>query len=186
MPQILKLVGIGFGLAALLVIAVGLVLPREYSITRTVVIEAPVQTVHEHVGDLKHWPRWVPWLTGDPSTVVIPGDQSTGKGAHFSWTTKSGGGELTFHRSQEDWGVSFEMILGKQKRLSACSLLYRPIQQGTEVTWQLQGDNGMDIMGRYFSLLLNPLMGPMLDDGLAQLKELIETSASPTPGVEST
>lgn len=180
LSQILKLVALGFGLAALVVVVVGLVLPQEYSITRTVVIEASPGQVHELVGDLNNWPRWIPWLTGDPSTVATFDDQTTGKGAHFFWQTDSGGGELTFTRSQADWGVAFDMVLGKQKRLSACSLLYRPIQQGTEVTWQMQGDNGLDILDRYFSLLLNPLMGPMLDDGLSQLKELVERSVAPT------
>jgi hypothetical protein len=73
--------------------------------------------------------------------------------------------------------VAFDMTLGKDKRLTACSLLYRPIAQGTEVTWQMQGDSGLDILGRYFNLLLNPLMGPMLDDGLQQLKSLAEQDA---------
>jgi hypothetical protein len=184
MSQVFKLIGIGFGLAALLVIAVGFLLPSRYTITRSVVIGVPVEQVHRYVGDLEQWPLWTPWLASDPSTVITPGALSQGKGAHFSWTTDSGGGELTFSRSQPDWGVAFDMTLGKDKRLTACSLLYRPIAQGTEVTWQMQGDSGLDILGRYFNLLLNPLMGPMLDDGLQQLKSLVEQDATEQDAAE--
>ena len=66
------------------------------------------------------------------------------------------------------------MTLGKRKRLAACSLRYREIAQGTELTWQMQGDSGLDIFGRYFNLMLDPLMGPMLDEGLARIKLLAE------------
>lgn len=174
MGQILKLVGIGFGLAALVVVVVGFLLPSSFSITRTVVIEASPERVHEFVGDLEQWPRWTPWLRTDPSLVVTPGALTTGKGAHQSWQSKTGGGELTFTRCQPGWGVAFDMTLGKSKQLSACSLRYRAIAQGTELTWQLQGDSGLDIFGRYFNLMLDPLMGPMLDEGLARIKLLAE------------
>ena len=177
--QVFKLIGIGFGLAALVVVVVGLLLPSGYAIERQVVIAAPQETVHQYVGDLSQWPQWTPWLKTDSSTVITPGALSTGKGAQLSWKNNTGGGELTLSRCQPDWGVAFDMVLGKRKRLSACSLRYREIAQGTEVTWQMQGDSGLDIFGRYFNLLLNPLMGPMLDDGLLKLKELVEDPATP-------
>ena len=180
MGQIFKLIGIGFGLAALLVVTVGFLLPSGYTIERTIVIEAAPEQVHQFAGDLDQWSRWTPWLHSDPSLVITPGALTTGKGAQLSWQSKTGGGDLTFTRCQPDWGVAFDMTLGKKKRLSACSLRYRPIQQGTEVLWQMQGDSGLDIFGRYFNLMLDPLMGPMLDEGLTRLKMLSEEPADST------
>jgi hypothetical protein len=172
--QIMKLVGIGFGLAAVVFVAVGLALPRGYTITRSVTIAAEPARVHQFTGDLDQWPSWTPWLRTDPTLAITPGALVTGKGAQLSWKSKTGGGELTFTRCQPDWGVAFDMTLGKKKRLSACSLQYNSTDRGTEVVWQLQGDSGLDIFGRYFNLMLDPLMGPMLDEGLQRIKMLAE------------
>lgn len=180
MGQIFKLIGIGFGLAGLLVVAVGLLLPSGYTIERSVVINATPEQIHQFAGHLDQWPRWTPWLHSDPSLVITQGALTTGKGAQQSWQSKTGGGELTFTRCQSDWGVAFDMNLGKKKRLSACSLQYRSIPEGTEVIWQMQGDSGLDIFGRYFNLMLDPLMGPMLDEGLTRLKMLSEEPADST------
>ena len=176
--QVFKLIGIGFGLAALLVVVVGLLLPSQYKIERQMIIAAPADQVHLWVGDLEKWSLWTPWLADDTSRDINLGALTTGKGAQISWKNDTGGGDLEFTRCQADWGVAFDMTLGKRKRLSACSLQYRQIAQGTEVTWQLQGDSGLDIFGRYFNLMLNPLMGPMLDEGLEQLKLLAEDPAA--------
>lgn len=176
--QVFKLIGIGFGLAALLVVVVGLLLPSQYQIERQIVIAAPADHVHQWVGDLEKWPLWTPWLADDNSQEITLGALTTGRGAQVSWQSNTGGGDLELTRSQADWGVAFDMTLGKRKQLSACSLQYRPIAQGTEVTWQMQGDSGLDIFGRYFNLMLNPLMGPMLDNGLEQLKLLAEEPAN--------
>lgn len=182
--QIFKLIGLGFGLAALVVVIVGFLLPSGYTITRSIVVQAPPERVHEFVGNLDQWPRWTPWLRTDPTLVITPGALLAGEGAHQSWHSKTGGGEMTVTRSQPDWGVAFNMVLGKHKRMSACSLLYHPTPTGTEVVWQMQGDSGLDIFGRYFNLLLDPLMGPMLDEGLARLKMLAEEPADANTTLE--
>lgn len=174
--QIVKLIGIGFALAALVVAGVGFLLPSSYTITRSVVIEAQPERVHTFTDQLDQWPRWTPWLRTDPTLVITQGALVSGPGAHQSWQSQTGGGDLTFTRSQPDWGVAFDMTLGKDKRLTACSLQYRPIAQGTEVIWQMQGDSGLDIFGRYFNLMLDPLMGPILEEGLTRLKMLSEES----------
>lgn len=175
--QIFKLIGLGFGLAALVVVVVGFLLPSGYTITRSVVVQAAPERVHAFAGNLDQWPRWTPWLRTDPSLVITQGALVAGEGAHQSWRSKTGGGEMTVTRSRADWGVAFDMTLGQDKGMSACSLLYRPLPEGTEVVWQMQGDSGLDIFGRYFNLLLDPLMGPMMDEGLARLKMLAEEPA---------
>jgi hypothetical protein len=108
-----------------------------------------------------------------------------GEGATLTWRNETGGGEMMITRSDADWGVALDMTLGRKQQQTVSSLLYRqlpPTADGrdhTEVVWRLQGDSGWDLMGRYFNLLLDPLMGPMLEDGLQRLKMLAETEGSP-------
>ena len=75
-----------------LVIIVGLFLPGDYMVTRTVEISATPDQIHEYVGDLKRWPEWSPWKKTDPTIEIT-------LGASQSWTDKSGGGSLTVTQS---------------------------------------------------------------------------------------
>ena len=181
--QILKLVGIGFGLAALVVVSVGLLLPREFTLQRSVVMEADPAAIHAQVGRLDRWERWASWLRDDPSLTVQPGPLVEGPGATLTWNNETGGGEMEIIRSEAERGVDFAMTLGRKQQQVTSNIQYRtltPTAAGvprTEVLWQLHGDSGWDLMGRYFNLLLDPLMGPMLEDGLQRLKMLAEGDA---------
>ena len=45
---------------------------------------------------------------------------------------------------------------------------------GTRVTWGFDTDFGHDLVGRYFGLVLGPLIGADYEKGLANLKALAE------------
>ena len=70
---LLKRIGIGVGLATLLVIVVGLFLPRTYTIERSIVITAPQEHIHEFLDNLEQWPRWIPWFKADPDLQITLG-----------------------------------------------------------------------------------------------------------------
>ena len=103
--SIFKRVGLGVGLATLLVIAVGLFLPRTYTIERSIVIAAPQNHIHELCGNLEEWPRWTPWFKADPGLEISLGNRTSGEGAAQSWQGKGSRGRLTFTRSDPAWGI---------------------------------------------------------------------------------
>ena len=55
----------GFGNSGLITIGlfviVGAFLPQDYSVSRSIVIDAQPSAIHGYVGDLKRWPKWGPW-----------------------------------------------------------------------------------------------------------------------------
>ena len=183
--QILKLVGIGFALAAVVVAGVGLLLPREFTLQRSITVAASPERIHQETSRLDRWELWATWLRDDPSLTVKPGPSLEGVGASLSWQNETGGGHMSVTRSDPAWGVAFDMTLGRKQQPVASSLQYRVLaatadgQPRTEVVWTLQGDSGWDLMERYFNLLLDPLMGPMLEDGLQRLKMQAEGVAPP-------
>ncbi len=176
MVPILKRVGIGIGLATLLVIAIGFALPSSYTISRAVTINAAPARIHALVNDLERWPDWTPWAKADPSLVVTFGDITQGVGAHQSWTGNSGGGELTITRSDPDWGVGYDMSLDDGKYKSQATLEYKRAGSATEVVWTMSGENGNNPFTRYFGLMMDPMVGPMFEDGLNRLKLAAEKS----------
>ena len=174
---ILKRIAIGVVLATLLVIVVGLLLPSSYEVSRSVVIAAPQARVHEFCGNLKSWPLWTPWFTGDPDMTVQYGPTTTGEGAHWSWSGYNGNGELTFTRCDPAWGVAFEMFLNDHRQRTEGSLQYGTAPAGVEVVWTMAGEHGWNILSRYFGLSMDYLVGPMFEEGLEKLKAVVEAEA---------
>jgi len=178
MLPVMKRIGLGIGLATVLVAIVGFMLPASYTISRSIVIDAPPTDVHTYLGDLNNWPNWTPWFKGDSNLEVSIGTVAQGVGAHQTWQGNSSSGELTITRCEQDWGIAFDMALDKGRKMTACTMCYTPVEGGTEVTWDMAGDNGLNIFARFASLALDPIIGPMFDEGLLRLKMVTESQDS--------
>ncbi len=174
MSPVLKLVGIGV-LAATLVVAVGgLFMPSKYAVEREIVIQASPERIHQFTNDLKTWPEWTPWFKNDPTLEITLGPVTEGEGASQQWKAKKGGGQLEITRSDPQWGIQYNMDLSKGRPDSINSMRYEPMADSTKVIMKMEGDRGWNLMGRYVNLLMDPMVGPMFDDGLLRLKVLAE------------
>ncbi len=174
--QILKRVLQGLAVVIVLLLVIGLLLPKAYLVERSITIRTDVDKVHAQVGDLRSWPAWTPWLEADPTIRTTLGAKTGGVGAHQSWTGESGSGELTFTLCDAERGVGYEMafIEGETRTPSTGGLYYRELPEGTEVTWRMEGEMEMPFVGGWFALLFDGMVGPMFEDGLAKLKAVCE------------
>ena len=170
-------------LVVLLVIAVavGGLSSTEYSIERSITIQAPPEAVHAYVGDLTRWPSWAPWDEQHDDIQTTYGDKTTGVGAHQSWTSAEGSGELTFTRCDVQTGIAYDMafIMDEDTRVPAHSAMtYKPAAGGgTEVVWSMSGDwKGATppIVDGWMQILSPLFLGGMFDDGLTKLKTVVE------------
>ena len=158
--------------AVVVFVVVGLfVLDGKYDVSREIAVKAPPAAVHQQMGDLREWPNWLPFTKHDKS-VKTTIDQPTGVGAHQHWTSDNGSGKLTFTASDEDKGVEYDMLFD-EKWASKGSFTYTPTGDETRVTWRMTGQN-QDFMGKWMALLMNPMMGPMFEEGLTDLKAKVE------------
>ena len=177
----MKALKIILGIAVTLVavfFVVGQFLPPTYSVQRSVVIEADRERIHALVGDLNAWPEWSPWIERDPTIETTIGEKATGIGAHQSWTSADGPGELTFTRSSSISGVAFDMAFDEGKFKSEGALNYTPEGQNVRVTWIMSGDNSHSIVGRYMALGFDAMVGPIFERGLEKLKAAAEKTSS--------
>lgn len=179
MGPILKRVSIGVGLATLAVLGVGFLLPATYSVNRSLVIKAEAAHIHTFVNDLEQWPNWSPWVKDDPTIEVVLGEITAGVGAHQTWEGSRDSGEITFTRSDPAVGIGFHMALDHGKYLSTGTIEYTLLDGGTEVIWTMNGENSGNPIDRYFFLMMDPMTGPIFEDGLNRLKLLSETTTSP-------
>ncbi|MEE8105983.1 MAG: SRPBCC family protein [Planctomycetota bacterium] len=159
-------------IAVALLVLVGVFLSQDYTVTRSIVIDAAPSAIHEYVGDLKRWPEWGPWQEVDPSMEVNLGKKTTGVGAERNWTSDRGAGKVVFTESAKETGIVYDMTFGEGK--SKSSIRYEREEQSTRVTWQVDGVADMPVFGGYAALLMDEAIGEQFEKGLEKLKQVVE------------
>lgn len=170
----LKIIGIGLGAVIVLFVGIGFALPSGYEVSRSVIIDAPPEMIHSYVGELKNWEEWTPWRDLDPTMKTTYGLITSGVGAHQNWTGDSGNGELTFTASDES-GIVYDLSFDEGAYQSVGRVIYEKSGDGTKVTWDMKGDAGMNIIGRYFGIMMDSMVGPPFEQGLTKLKDRVES-----------
>lgn len=173
--KFLKLLFSAIIILIVIVVVVGLFLPTNYKVQRSVVIDASPSQIHKYVGDLNNWDSWEPWREGDPSIVITRGEKTQGIGASQSWVGDSGDGALTFTKDSPNEGVEYDLVFDDGEYMSQSAIDYDPLEGGeTKVTWTMSGDIGAPVIGGYFALMMNSMVGEMFDKGLSNLKNTVE------------
>jgi hypothetical protein len=159
-------------LVVVAIVGVGyLVLDGKYDLSRETTIKASPADIHKQVGDLREWPNWLPFTKHD-KTVNVTIEKPTGADASQHWTGKEGKGKLTFTASDEEKGVEWTMVFD-EKYTSKGAITYAKSGDETRVTWRMNGQND-DFMGKWLAAAMPYMVGPMFDEGLADLKKKVE------------
>lgn len=169
------LLGIIVGFALVVLIG-GFLLPREVVVSRSVDIGAPAEEVFPHVNSLKATEAWSPWLERDPNVELAYGGPDTGVGATLSWRSDNpqvGVGTQEIVASEENRQVETVLDFGDMGMASARFLL-EETGGATTVTWDLTTDMGAGPVGRWMGLMMDRWVGGDYEQGLANLKSLVE------------
>jgi len=170
--KVLKWIAIVVVVLIVLFVVVGLLLPSEVSVERTIVVNTEAERVHRLVGDLNAWDDWTPFKEMDDTIAVTYGEKTSGVGAFQSWTDKTGGGELTFTEWNPDTGIAYHISFAGSEPMTS-AMRYEAAADGTKVTWDLNGDIP-GVMGGYLALVIPTGVGQMYDMGLQKLKTRAE------------
>jgi len=157
------------------VVVVGLFLPTSYTVERSIVINAPPSRIHEYVGNLENWNFWEPWREEDPTIVITHGEKTKGVGASQSWVGESGDGALTFTKDSPTEGIAYDLVFDGGTYVCQSAMVYDPLEDGeTKVTWTMSGDMGTPVIGGYFAMMMDAMVGETFDKGLSNLKSTVE------------
>jgi len=93
MLKFLAIVGViaFIGVAGILIYAA--TLPKEFSVSRSVAINAPPEKIFPLINDLKRFNEWNPFAKQDPTMVITYDGPQSGKGAAYSWDSKGKAGK---------------------------------------------------------------------------------------------
>ena len=162
------------GLAALLAI-VGVFLPAKYAVSRSVVINAPADRIYPLIASPREWPRWTVWNRRDPAMKIGYSGPPSGAGAKWEWESRTEGiGSMEFTAAEPNRRVEYGLVFPEFDMRSRGALTLLPEGTGTAVTWTATGDVGGNPFKRYFAALMDRMVGPDFEGGLANLKALVE------------
>jgi uncharacterized protein YndB with AHSA1/START domain len=164
------------GALALALVAVGFFLPSTFLVSRSVVIDAPPKKVYDLVVEPRQWSRWSVWNRRDPAMKVTYKGPPFGMGARWDWVSKSEGtGSMEFTHVEPDRAVEYALNFADFNMKSSGALRLEPQAGATRVTWTSSGDVGGNPVKHYLAAMMDRMVGPDFEAGLANLKALAES-----------
>ncbi len=169
----------GFVILIVVFLAGAYVLPSTVSVSRDIVINAPVDKVFPHVNDLKRFQVWSPWAAVDSDMKVVYSGTENGKGQIMAWTSKDpnvGSGSQEITESVPDKRVATKLDFGEMGNAVAAWDL-SGAGAGAKVTWSFQTELGSNPMMRWMGLLFDGWIGKDYEKGLNALKTVVENES---------
>lgn len=165
-----------------LIVVVGLFLPRQVVVERSAIIEQPAELIFEVMQDFRHFPQWSPWFQRAPDAGYRLEGPPSGVGATLVWSDEagSGGGRLWIVAVDPPRRIHLQMELGETE--AAGYYLIEAASGGQRVTWGMRLEVGtFDLVGRYIGLMLPRLIGRDYSEGLARLADYLEQTPGRVP-----
>lgn len=154
--------------------------PADFRIERSITISAPPAVVFAQVNDLHAWQEFSPWAKLDPAAKVSFSGPQAGVGSAFTWAGNSevGEGTMTIIESKPAELVQFRLdFLKPMKSTSTAEFTFRPVANGTAVTWSMFGKNNFVCRAVCVFMDMDKMVGGQFEQGLAKLKSLSEAAA---------
>jgi hypothetical protein len=176
--KVLKIIGIITLSPVLLFVCVGIGLSNDIEVRRSRDIKASIDEIHAFVGNLEKWPNWSPWHEVDPSIIITIGAKKQGVGAEQTWTGNNGGGRLVFTQVDTHNGIAYDLWIDDYAMPSKSTIAYEAIDEGTRVTWILNGRESGVVMGGYRAKITMMFCGMGFDVGLEKLDDATHPSSA--------
>ena len=174
--KILKLIGASILILGLLVIIIGLFLPSKVHLERSIMVNNTPDVPYDLINDLTKFNDWSPWYEIDTNATCTNSELKTGAGACIIWNsnnTELGNGKLTITESKPN-----ELIVTKLEvegwDPSSASYFFTKENKTTKIIWTMDSDMGYNIIGRWFGLFMDDLIGKDYEKGLASIKKICE------------
>ncbi len=167
------------GTIALIVIliGVGFVLPDQARVERGVLIQAPPADIYKLLNGFERMSEWSPWAALDPKMQVTRQGPAEGVGAKLMWFSEMpsvGSGRQEIIESVPDQRVRLRVEFTGFDGDNFSTFTLTPEGEGTRVSWLYETGFKGNLIGRYFGLMLDRMVGPDYEKGLLNLKLLVE------------
>lgn len=177
--NVLRVLLIGIVVLVLGAVGVGFLLPERARVERSIVIVRAPATVFTVLDGFRHFQAWSPWASLDPAMKVALEGPTTGVGARLRWSSEqdsvgSGSQEIVESLPYRQIGTRLQFSGMATEQRARFELEPQEEGRGTRVTWVMEADFGGNPFDRWFGLMLDGMVGPDYERGLARLKAHIE------------
>jgi len=173
----LKIIGIILGSIVALFLLIALVLPSEYSVERSIIINKPLAQVYTYTSNLKNYNSWQPWKKYDKNAKYELSGEGCTVGSKVSWigNDQVGQGEMTTieMKTNKSWKSKVQFFTPYESKLDI-EFKFENVEMGTKVTWITKGELSYPLL-RWMGLSFESMMAPDFERGLMKLKEVIES-----------
>jgi effector-binding domain-containing protein/uncharacterized protein YndB with AHSA1/START domain len=174
--KIVKKIAIALGALVAVFVVVGAALPKTAQVERSIAIAAPPAMVFTVLNGFRQFGQWSPWADIDPKAATTFEGPEAGVGAKMSWAGNAdvGTGSQEIVESTPNGSIKMRLTFGDFGGDFHATFTLVPAAEGTQVTWRFAADYGSNLVGRYFGLFSDRMLGPDYEKGLAQLKAFVE------------
>lgn len=176
--RLLKGLLMAFVVLAIAAVGVGLALPDQAKVERRISIDARPATVYTVLNGFHQFNRWSPWADIDPQTVYTYDGPPLGVGARSAWSSQdpqAGSGDQEILEATPYAMVKVRLRFAGMDMDNLLIYTLTAEGAGTQLTWSYLSDFNGNLLNRYFGLLLDRMIGPDFDKGLARLKSFAES-----------
>lgn len=169
-------------LVVLVVLVVGVLViasmrPNDFSVQRSVSIQAPPEKIFPMIDDFRQWPAWSPWEKLDPTMKRTLSGAASGVGAVYAWdgSGKVGAGRMEIKEAMVPSKIGIQLDFIKPfEGHNIADFTLAPNGQSTEVIWRMHGPAPFvsKLMGLFFDMDI--MIGKDFEAGLANLKAAAE------------
>lgn len=152
--------------------------PKNFSVTRSTTINAPVEVVWDQVYYFSNFNNWSPWYEMDTTQKHIVEGEDGEVGSIMKWSSDNkdvgSGSQERIENVEHSKIVNILRFEGFEMPATDTWTFNENEDGSTEVIWNLSGD--LDFMGGVFFLFMNAdkAMGPDFERGLEKLKNYTE------------
>lgn len=193
--KILKIIGIIVLVIVLLGVGVIIFGPSSAHLERQTTIEAPAEVIFAEVTNMRTFNTWSPWFAMDPDAEYVWEGPSSGLGAKMTWYSNDenvGNGYMVISETRANEFVAMDMgfdqngnrdFTDEGEEKPAASFILEEDGDRTTVTWTFD-ITGVSGGGKFFILMLDTFLGSFYEQGLASLKERVESRPDFTYDIE--
>jgi uncharacterized protein YndB with AHSA1/START domain len=159
----------------LVLVGGGLLLSSNFSVTRSVSIQAPPEKIYPLIADPRQWKQWSVWNQRDPAMDITYSGPPSGTGAGWAWKSQSeGDGRMTFTAAEPGQRLAYDLYFPDFGTTSGGELRLKPENSATQVTWVMNGNMGSNPLFRWMALFADGMVGKDFEAGLSNLKRVAE------------
>lgn len=158
---------------------VGLLLPSRVAVERSIAVTSPPPAVFAALNGFQQFAQWSPWADRADDIEYRFGGALHGTGARMEWHSADpdvGSGSQEIIESLPYQRIAIALSFDGFDAPSRSEFRLAPATNGgTELRWMFSADMGMNLIGRYFGLMMDRYIGADYERGLSRFKQWIES-----------